>query len=359
MKTLFVIILLAFITVSCSEKNKTCYIDVDYAMSTSSSKKLSDVIKTLEYVPLETDSNSLVADNFKVALFDKDIAVISKRKILLFDRKSGKFNKEILHWGRDPQAYASTMIGGGIVANEKAGYLFIKEWNKNVSAYYIYTGERKQIPVGSIKSIAYTDDYSFVTTAFNFNGKQKNKMRFYENKQLTDSVPNSWLFELKSDAMAVIDNDEIFYRANNRTYFKDATNDTVFMVTDTITPAFVFQSSNLPQIELREHPETMAQKMKDMYCISNIMEDTNYIYYTIRYKEQMYYLIYNKASGEGGTLKEGFINNIDNGVNLYPDHITDLGEYVFVLNPASMSEEDLVKCNLKEDDNPMIIIGKK
>lgn len=358
MKIILPILLFTFLTVSCSNKNEMLCVDVDAAMMTGMSTKLSEVVKTLDYVALETDTKSLIGDKFEVALFEKDIAIISKRKIQLFDRSTGKFKQEVLHWGREPQAYASTMIGNGMVANEKKGYIFIKEWNKNISAYHVYTKERNQIPVGSTKSIAYVNDSSFVTTAFNFDGKQKVKMRFYESTQYVDSIPNHWFFELKSDAMAVIDNDEIFYRFDNRTFFKDATNDTVFAVTDYLNPTIVFKSSNMPQIELREHPEIMAQKMKGMYFINNIMEDKDYIYYTVANQKKIYNLLYDKKSGEGGVLKGGLINDIDGKINLFPDHITDCGEYVFILNPATMSEEDLVVCKLKADDNPMIVIGK-
>ena len=360
MKKLILVVGLALSCFSCSNKpDEMIRIDVDHAMNTAISRNLSDVVKTLEYVTLETDSNSLVGRGFEVALFEKDIAVINGGKILLFDRMTGKFKQEVLHRGNEPGGYARTMAGRGMVANEKAGYIFLNEWNKSMSTYNIYTGERNRFPtLGSVKSVAYTGDDSLVATAFNFDGKHKVKMWIYNRYQCVDSIPNHWRFKLMSDAMAVIANDEIFYRSDSRTYFKDATNDTVFAVTDTLSPSFVFQSSSLPRIELREHPEIMDQKMKDLYFVNNIQEDESYIYYTVAYQEKMYHLMYDKLLGEGGVLKESLINDIDGGINLFPDHITDRGEYVFVVNPAFMEEDELAKCHLKADDNPMVVIGK-
>ena len=344
---------------SCSKQEQMIRVEVDEAMHTPLTKKLSDVVKSLEYVALETDSNCLVGNAFDVALFEKDIAVIGRGKILLFDRTSGKFKKEVLHRGRDPQGYSSTMAGYGMCAIEKTGDIFIKEWNKKISTYNVYTQERKGFSLmGNIKSVAYTSNESFVTTAFNFDGQHPIKMWRYDNYQCVDSIPNKWMFNLKSDAMAVIKSDEIFYRWNNRTFFKDATNDTVFAVTDVLTPVYIFQSDNLPEITLRERPENMAQKMKDMYCIHSLMEDGRHIYYTMGYQDKTYRLVYDKASGRGGVLNDGFENDLNGGVNLFPDHITEREEYVFVLNPAFMSEEELDECNLKEDDNPMIVIGR-
>lgn len=359
MKKMLSLVLGALLFLACNEQEEMIRVDVDQAMNSTLSKKLSDVVKKLDYVALETDSNSLVGRNFEVALFDKDIAVIENRKILLFDRETGKFKQEVLHRGNEPGGYASALVGRGMVANEKAGYLFLNEWDKKMSTYNIYTKERKRFPVlGSIKSVAYTEDDSFVTTAFNFDGQHPLKMWVYNHYQCVDSIPNSWKFKLMSNAMTIIHNDEIFYRMNGRTYFKDATNDTVFVVTDTLTPAFVFKSSNLPQIELREHPDMLYQKMLDKYFVNNIVEDANHIYYTVAYQEKTYQLLYDKKTGESGVLKGGLTNDMDGGISLFPDHITDRGEYVFVLNPALMDEAELGQCNLKEDDNPMIVIGR-
>ena len=361
MRKLGLMVLIALTIVSCSKQEEMIHVDVDKSMNTFLSKNLSDVVKTLEYVSLETDSNSLVPGKFKVALFERDIAMIGNRKILLFDRTNGKFKKEVLHWGNNPGGYANALVGKGMHFNEKEGYIFVKEWGNYIATYCVYTGERKQFPLkGVVKSVAYTDDDSFVVTAFNFDGKHQVKMWMYDNYQCVDSIPNHWTFNLINDGMTIIDNDEIFYRFNDRTYFKDATNDTVFAVTDMLKPAFIFTpSSSLPQIELRERPELLYKKIIEKYFVNNIMEDASCIYFTIAHEDKIYRLVYDKLSNEGGVLKEGFINDIDGGVNLFPDHITERGEYVFVLNPASMSEEELAKSKLNFDDNPMIIIGRK
>mgnify|MGYP003523251014 FL=1 len=84
MKKMLSLVLGALLFLACNEQEEMIRVDVDQAMNSTLSKKLSDVVKKLDYVALETDSNSLVGRNFEVALFDKDIAVIENRKILLF-----------------------------------------------------------------------------------------------------------------------------------------------------------------------------------------------------------------------------------------------------------------------------------
>ena len=69
-------------------------------------------------------------------------------------------------------------------------------------------------------------------------------------------------------------------------------------------------------------------------------------------------LRYDKKTGRGGCLEEGFSNDIDNGISLWPNHITEKGEFVFLVNPASLYEAELKALGLKEDDNPMLVVGK-
>ena len=89
------------------------------------------------------------------------------------------------------------------------------------------------------------------------------------------------------------------------------------------------------------------------------MEDNDYVLYQIEYEKEKHFLLYDKEAGEGCRLDEGFTDDIDGGVNLWPDHITEKGEYVFVVNPALLEEDMLAKYNLQEDDNPLIIVGTK
>ena len=96
--------LLAFLFYSCStaDKKNEMKIDVDRAFNQKKEVKLSSIVKNLEYIPLETDSNSLLDENLGILLFDKEVVAINKRKCLLFDRATGKFIKEVLRREEGP-----------------------------------------------------------------------------------------------------------------------------------------------------------------------------------------------------------------------------------------------------------------
>ena len=73
--------LLAFLFYSCSTTGKKdeMKIDVDRAFNQKKEVKLSSIVKNLEYIPLETDSNSLLDENLGILLFDKEVVAINKR----------------------------------------------------------------------------------------------------------------------------------------------------------------------------------------------------------------------------------------------------------------------------------------
>ena len=361
MKKLLFFIYIWIPWVACAQGNRMVHVNVEASMKTSLTLKLSSIVKKLEWVRLETNADyHLGALHTEVAVFEKDIAVSCRNRILLFDRTTGRFKKEVLRRGIGPKTCQYTLVGSRLPANESNGNVFIKEWDNSVSSYNIYTEERKRIATKSVKAFAYTDDDSFVATAPEYDGKNQTKMWIYENDECVDSIPNNRPFELETDAIAVFSYEDIFYRYKNRTYYKSITNDTVYSVTNKLTPTYLFYPANsMPQLELRKRQDIMFQKMFGLFVINKLMEDKNYLYYTIKYKEEEYNLVHQKASGKGGVLKEGFRNDIDGGINLFPDHITERGEYVFVINPAFLSEEELAKCQLKEDDNLVIVIGRQ
>lgn len=357
------LVLLALFFYSCStaKKDNEFRIDLDESFGNRQEVKLSSLVKNLEYIPLETDSNSLLDENLGILLFEKEIVAINKRKCLLFDRATGKFIREVLHRGEDPDGYSKTMLGFGLLGNEKEETIFLNEFDGNVAIYSVATEERNRIPNPDFGSVAYMDDNTMVCTVLNWDGTRTVKMRIYKDFQCVDSIPNKETYEMKSTALAFFSYDDIFYRSAGKTFYKYMTNDTVYEVTDkALLPVYTFSpTEKLPQLELREHPETMGKAMEELYVVKQIVEDKDYVLYQVEYEKEKHCLLYDKRTGEGCRLDEGFTDDIDGGVNLWPDHITERGEYVFIVNPAMLEEDMLAKYGLREDDNPLIIVGTK
>lgn len=126
---------------------------------------LSNIVSKLEYIPLETDTNCLLEENTEILLFENEIVAVNKRKILLFDRKKGKFKSEILYSGKDPEGYGSTMLGKGLMGNEKEEYVFLREWNGDISTYNLKRGKGKVSCIGNYRAVAYAENRTLVATS--------------------------------------------------------------------------------------------------------------------------------------------------------------------------------------------------
>jgi hypothetical protein len=85
-------------------------IDVLPAFENLTELKVSHLGKNIRYVPLETTDSSLIGTGSKVILLDDAILITygmrGESHCFLFDRKTGKFIREIGHKGEDPRGYS-------------------------------------------------------------------------------------------------------------------------------------------------------------------------------------------------------------------------------------------------------------
>ncbi|WP_421976484.1 DUF4934 domain-containing protein [Roseivirga seohaensis] len=84
-------------------------IDVEKALKEGTSQYLSQFGSEIEYVRLEMADEGLVAGNARTYVLEDYIYTVAFRQILQFDRKTGKFIKELSHYGNDPEAYQYTL----------------------------------------------------------------------------------------------------------------------------------------------------------------------------------------------------------------------------------------------------------
>jgi len=106
----FYLFLLIFPTSFCQNLNKSSLIvfDLEKAFSRQEEVPLSKFLKSINYVTLETNPHSIIGRFARFEVTDKYIIVrdnSSIKQILLFDRKTGKFIKEIGKAGRGPDEY--------------------------------------------------------------------------------------------------------------------------------------------------------------------------------------------------------------------------------------------------------------
>lgn len=104
---IFAMLLLA----SCNGAQQTSevnLIDIAGGMEKLTELKVSDLGKTIRYIPLETTDSCLIGDFPNIKLLDDKIMVYNGKQCLLFDKETGKFICSVGHRGDDPEAYSST-----------------------------------------------------------------------------------------------------------------------------------------------------------------------------------------------------------------------------------------------------------
>lgn len=113
MKTpsLFCSVFALLILASCDGKHQRAeveIIDVVDGVDHPTELKVSDLGKTIRYIPLETTDSCLVGNNPEVKVMNDKLLVYTRLQCLLFDRETGKFICSIGHVGNDPEAYSTT-----------------------------------------------------------------------------------------------------------------------------------------------------------------------------------------------------------------------------------------------------------
>ncbi|MDR1403625.1 MAG: DUF4934 domain-containing protein, partial [Tannerellaceae bacterium] len=125
--------IILFVTLSLSvnsQKNNIvspAEINVESSLKNLSRLKVSDLGKTIRYIPLETPDDGLIGKNPVVKVLKKYIVVEygslpSRNACLLFSKEDGRFIAEIGHAGQDPAAYTDCFSW----ADEKEEFLYFE-----------------------------------------------------------------------------------------------------------------------------------------------------------------------------------------------------------------------------------------
>ncbi|MDR0573533.1 MAG: DUF4934 domain-containing protein [Tannerella sp.] len=123
-------ILLLFSFSVSSQKNNAvnpAVIDVESGLKNLSRLKVSDLGKTIRYIPLETPDDGLIGKSPVVKALKNYIVVeygslLSRGACLLFAKEDGRFIAEIGHAGQDPEAYTDCFSW----ADEKEEFLYFE-----------------------------------------------------------------------------------------------------------------------------------------------------------------------------------------------------------------------------------------
>jgi len=401
------LIFFAYLTVSCNQKKEYLSpqtIPVRNAVGDYHMLNISNYATDIRYIPLETDSLSLVAEIKQIIFEDERILVSDQQNNCYLFYKDGKFDRRIGELGRGPNEYIRLYQ-----VFMQDGLIFINDLQKML----IYDPNGLLVDNINLRSPELREEYMvynvlplekdiFVMDVVTYNNGYYPKAVLFGSNQSTAKPVKEYPSYIKlnkvSDGMFSLANEVAkMYRFKDevRTY-KFINYDTLFTIGQDreMKEAFIF--------DLGEFRPTMAyfewrDRSVNFIRPERIFESTNHLFiefffgrygpepfqYTRYYADGEIRLstnsnvcgVFDKSTG-GLTLmlqaikgKLGFKNDIDNGPVLWPQYISSNNElityvsaedfldyYDKIENPKSQLAE--IANKIKVDDNPIAIIAK-
>ena len=316
------------------------------------------IIKSVEYVPLETTSDCLIGESAWFYITNEYIVIAHffEGKALLFDRKTGRFIHEIGRAGQGPGEYTGFWAANGF--NEKEQLLYMHEWHQ-WKAYDIQTGKLKQIIKSPGEKYVIQNPYLYKQGVYlgyanNTTGKVPYKLIAFDKEgKISKIYPQYNQIELNLAKGEYPMNVGLFYEFDSNVYFQEANTDSVFQVTDEVLePHICFK-----------HPKEIS--FPEIWG-----ETTHYVVSRFRMKEHAYIAIYDKK--ENITYVDFVFGKFSDQCLYEKSSFCDMtinGELMFLLQPADIieyleeypekkGELDKRLLHLLEDDNPIVMILK-
>lgn len=142
---------LVFLLFSCAEKEKnvalkksnSTLVDLlveDGLRNQTDKLLLSEAVKDIEIIPLETTDKSLISSASNIAVGEKDVFVVGVKAILRFDRKTGKFLNRVANFGQGPN---ETLYNDGVGVDDRNQliYTLANPFGKNELKSFTYDGK--------------------------------------------------------------------------------------------------------------------------------------------------------------------------------------------------------------------------
>jgi len=343
---------------------------------------LSTIASEIEYIPLETTKNCLLGNEINISLTDSFIFVSDPRKLLKFDR-SGKFISQIGASGRGPGEYLYVF---DIETDNKSGLVYLLSYpnllvyttgGRFVRSFRIWFKTSHFILTDSDHLVFYPLNIPLPAEVRDFSWYVTDTCG-----NLIDSIPN---YHKRVNFPGIWITEVPMYNFNGNTYMMEAGSDSLFSLYGESNLAAVFNLGYLKldydkSISVERRMEIMRSMEQDLR-IESIQENNDNIFmkFTWGYSDSTLFAFYQKHSGMITFLaEEGFLNNIDGGIRLWPQMIFSDSLMIDVKSPgflirnkgqlldkvepfASENSSSGIKQmfeKIDENSNPVIIVFK-
>lgn len=378
-KRILALIYFFYILTNGYAQNHLISIDLTQAKDAVPMSKLFDKI---EYVPLETNKNCLLKPSAAYYVTkDYIIAMNIFYNTYLFDRKTGKYIREIGSEGGGPEEYQGFMLYyNGL--DEKNNIIYAVE-HEQWKGYDIETGKmcdliKKPVWKGDLINIPapfLIDNNRYIGTVVGESIEEDKSMVTFDRKGTVDKIyPKT----ASSDVLR-FSGLGIFYKYGGDNYFYETCfSDTVYYISDNkLLPHIIFKTGNRNDVYERSND---MKYVSDQKSITNVCETNHFVFFNYilghdqrtiyngvydKYNKTVY-IAKNKSNNE---RNYGYVNDIDalsafsiKGMNSENELYGALDAEILLdhinCNAVKLSNRvEKLLVNLQEDDNPIIVIA--
>jgi len=296
-------LILLILIVGCSSplpKGDLLTIDVEKAFNNPCDIFLSDFAEEIEYIPLETIRECVIDRWLNVFATDRYIVAIAFRQYYLFDRKTGKFIREIGRYGPGPNEYGGTT--SAVPFDEERHTIRASLFDAQKGIEYDLDGNvvrslnfppmTKEQKYHMWWGIVPLDDKYLVTYAMNHSGNEPYKLIVFDEKGIIYSrFLNHHTYEKNPKRAGSFSLEaQVFYKWKNNVFFYENCVDTLFQVTkDEIIPYYHFHLGkyNPPYSEKDNLPWGNPQPGDISPFGDNRMRDNFFYFETINESEKI------------------------------------------------------------------------
>jgi hypothetical protein len=392
MKSLtFVLFIILFIQASSAQNgNKPQFVNLDLAKAFAEQQEvpLSRFVAKITYLPLETHPEALIPENARYELTDDFVIVKTssggKYHILLFDRNSGKFVREIGKQGRGPGEF-SHFGNSNIPYNHIKKEIYAFTYSFDIIAYDLSGKntdiirvpgwsdprwqEGRSVPFPADNML---DENIFAGYFYNLRGWENRKLVLFKKEEIVKIFPNHLTYDGSSRYYQY---NIHFYNWDNNLYFIEGYCDTIYQVTkESLIPRYYL---NWGQYNAPYSKQNEIELEKYFFTV-DLDENDNYIFFVLLFKTSRYLGFVEKTNNsvtfckKNNTGTSGFKDDISGLMDVIPKDFTQNNEMIYVIQPIkllSWFKENPEKAqlartklqwlkNIDEFSNPVIAIGK-
>lgn len=328
---------------------------------------LSEFVKQVSFIPLETNPETVLTRDAEFGIANDFIIVnsgksIGKYRILLFDRKSGRFIKEIGKQGRGPNEY---MFPSFIPFNPDLKVIYALGSRRELIVYNLdgkcidkilppvwndigFPREDKLYAHFQLIYVQYhntLDTNIFVGYVQNMSGTEKRKIILFSKDGFINVFPNYLTYRREDwrHFWNVPGQFAKFYKWNNQTFFIEAFCDTLYQITkDKMIPRYYFNFGKINPSYSNQGEIMLNKHWSEYFFILHICENLNCIFFTFIYKNVVYLaILYKKdnsiivCSAESAS-NSAIKDDINGLIDVIPQSFTPNNEMVYIIQPVDL-----------------------